>query len=73
MAARLGARLGRPLTAAGVRQTLRRAREKFSDLLLDEVAHSLQTADPGAVEQELIDLGLLSYCQDALQRRRHLS
>jgi RNA polymerase sigma-70 factor (ECF subfamily) len=69
MAAQLGARLGRPLTAAGVRQTLRRAREKFSDLLLDEVVHSLQTADPGAVEQELIELGLLSYCQDALRRR----
>jgi RNA polymerase sigma factor (sigma-70 family) len=70
IAAQLGARLKRPLTAAGVRQTLRRAREKFSDLLLDEVGCSLQTADLDAIEQELIDLGLLSYCQDALQRRR---
>jgi RNA polymerase sigma-70 factor (ECF subfamily) len=70
MAALLAARLGRPLTAAAVRQTLHRARERFSDLLLDEVAHSLQTADLTAVEQELIDLGLFAHCQDALRRRR---
>src|SRR5687768_5547883 len=39
-AERLSARLGKPITAAHVRVTLQRAREKFAALLLDEVAHS---------------------------------
>lgn len=68
MAEQLRERLRRPLTGAGVRQTLHRAREKFADLLLAEVARSLETDDPGRVEQELIDLDLLSYCRSALDR-----
>jgi RNA polymerase sigma-70 factor (ECF subfamily) len=70
MAERLGAKLGRPLTAAGVRQTIHRARAKFADLLIEEVAGSLGGADLEAVEQELSDLGLLTYCQDALAKRK---
>ena len=69
-AEQLGAKLGRSLTAAGVRQTIHRAREKFADLLIEEVAHSLGTGDVEAVEQELGDLGLLVYCQDALAKRK---
>jgi RNA polymerase sigma-70 factor (ECF subfamily) len=69
MAAELGPRLGRPLTAAGVRQTLRRARDKFAALLLAEVGRSLETSAPDRIEQELIDLGLLRYCRPALDRR----
>src|SRR5262249_55866767 len=41
MAGQLGDQMGKPLTAEGVRQTLHRAREKFADLLLDEVLCSL--------------------------------
>jgi RNA polymerase sigma-70 factor (ECF subfamily) len=70
MAEKLGARLGRPLTAVGIRQTIHRAREKFSDLLIEEVAASLGTDDLETVEQELVDLGLLTYCQDALAKRK---
>ncbi|MBY0524351.1 MAG: hypothetical protein K2R98_13175 [Gemmataceae bacterium] len=62
----LGARLGRTLTAVGVRQTLHRAREKFVQLLYDETARSLQTDDPERVQEELRDLGLLQYCRHAL-------
>jgi hypothetical protein len=58
MAQVLGHRLGKPLTAAAMRQTIHRAREKFADLLIDEVARSLQTGDVERLEQELIDLGL---------------
>lgn len=65
----LGERLGKPLTADGVRQTLHRARERFSELLLDEVARSLETTDPERIEEELIDLGLQAYCRSALKRR----
>jgi RNA polymerase sigma-70 factor (ECF subfamily) len=69
LAQTLAARLGRPFSADGVRQLLHRARERFADLLVDEVARSLQTSEPAVLEQELIDLDLLSYCGGALQRR----
>ena len=39
-------------------------------MLIEEVAGSLGAADLEAVEQELIDLGLLTYCQDALAKRK---
>jgi RNA polymerase sigma-70 factor (ECF subfamily) len=69
MAARLSARLGKPLTAAGVRQTLHRARERFADLLLDETRQSLGASDREHLEEELAELNFLKYCQTALQRR----
>jgi RNA polymerase sigma-70 factor (ECF subfamily) len=69
MAERLSERLGKPLTAAGVRQVLKRARERFAELLVHEVAQTL--ADPSAeeLEEEVTELGLLSYCRSALGRR----
>jgi hypothetical protein len=70
MAEQLSARLGKPLTAAGVRQTLRRARDKFADLLLEEVAQTLQQPTTDDLGQELADLQLLEYCQTALARYR---
>jgi RNA polymerase sigma-70 factor (ECF subfamily) len=69
LAEEVSARLGRPCTAAGVRQTLHRAREKFADLLLDEVAQSLEDPTPEQVEEELLELGLLDYCRPRLGRR----
>jgi RNA polymerase sigma-70 factor (ECF subfamily) len=69
MATALSTRLGKPLTDAGVRQTLHRAREKFAALLLDEVSRSLQTNDTERLREELADLGLLPYCQAALDQR----
>jgi RNA polymerase sigma-70 factor (ECF subfamily) len=69
LAAQLSAEKGKPFTEAGVRQTLHRSREKFADLLVAEVGRSLETTAPDRVEQELIDLGLLRYCQPALARR----
>jgi RNA polymerase sigma-70 factor (ECF subfamily) len=70
MAEQLGAKLGCPLTAAGIRQTIHRARAKFADLLIAEVAASLGADETEAIEQELADLGLLPFCQDALARRK---
>jgi RNA polymerase sigma-70 factor (ECF subfamily) len=66
----LGARLGTSLTSGGVRVMLHRARERFADILLDEVAHSIDNASQARLEQELIDLRLLEYCRPALERRR---
>ena len=65
----LSAAIGKSWTAAGVRQTLHRAREKYADLLLDEVAHSLENPTVERIEQELDDLGLLEHCRPALNRR----
>lgn len=68
MAEQLTAQLGRPFTAAGVRQALHRAREKFADLLVDEVTHALDNPTAEQLEQELVELGLLDYCRPALER-----
>ena len=67
LAARLSAERGKPFTEDGVRQVLHRARRKFAELLVNEVARSLQTAEPGELEWELIELGLLDYCRSALR------
>jgi RNA polymerase sigma-70 factor (ECF subfamily) len=61
--------LGNVLTAEGVRQAVHRARESFARLLVEEVARSLPDPTPEALEQELIDLGLLVYCQAVLKHR----
>jgi RNA polymerase sigma-70 factor (ECF subfamily) len=69
LAEELGALLGKELTAAGVRQTLHRARERFAELVLEEVIQSLDDPNADRLEQELIDLELLEYCRPALERR----
>lgn len=70
LAEQLGARLDKSFTIHAARQALHRAREKFTDLLLNEVVHTLDNPSLEEIEQELIDLGLLSYCRSALDRRR---
>jgi hypothetical protein len=57
------------VSADWVRQNLRRAREQFADLLLDELTQSLEDPTRERLEEELVDLRLFSYCQDALERR----
>jgi RNA polymerase sigma factor (sigma-70 family) len=68
MAEQLGRQLGRPITAENVRTTLKRAREKFAAVLVNEVAHSLQTSTPDELRAEVANLGLLPYCQPALDQ-----
>jgi RNA polymerase sigma-70 factor (ECF subfamily) len=70
MAEQLGRILAKSLTAAGVRKTLERARDRFADLLLDEIAEALSNPTIEQLEQELIDLNLLEHCRSALERRR---
>jgi hypothetical protein len=70
MAQELSRRLGRALSADGVRQSLRRARERYAQLLLAEVAHSLEAPTPEQLAEELSELKLLPYCQALLERRR---
>ena len=49
----LALQLGKPFTAAGVRQSLRRARKRFVNLLLQRVAGSLAFPTPAAIHEEL--------------------
>lgn len=60
---------GRSCTESRARQFLRRARIRFADCLVEEVARSLNSEVPEQIEAEVIDLGLLPYCRQALQKR----
>jgi RNA polymerase sigma factor (sigma-70 family) len=70
IAEQLSAKLGRPFTHDGVRQTLHRAREKYAVLLLEEVERSMESPTLDDLEAELIDLQLLAFCKKALEKRR---
>jgi len=59
-----------PFTDAGVRKIVQRAREMFTDLLVEEVARSLGEPNLEELEQELIDLGFQAYCRKSLDRRK---
>lgn len=56
-------RLGRAFTADAYRQTLHRARERFAQLLREEIRFSIGREEPAAVDDELAELGLLQYCR----------
>ena len=62
-------KLSAPLSAALVRKTLQLARSKFADLLVAEVAGSLGNYTVERLEEELIELGLIGYCREALHLR----
>jgi RNA polymerase sigma-70 factor (ECF subfamily) len=69
MAGQMSAQLGKSMTAAGMRQLLHRARERFAELLLDEVRQSLGPSGRDYLEEELAELNLLKYCQSALTKQ----
>lgn len=60
-------KLGKPFTADTIRQNLRRARTLFAELLVQEVASSVRNPTKQEIEQELLELKLLTYCQPALE------
>jgi DNA-directed RNA polymerase specialized sigma24 family protein len=66
LARRLTEQTGTAYTAANVRQQLRRAKFRFAQLVVEEVARSLDWPVPEEVEQELVDLGLIKYVRDFL-------
>lgn len=68
MAERLGTELNQSVTADWVRTRLKRAREQFADLLLEELAQGMNNPTRQQLEDELADLHLLKYCQDAVMR-----
>jgi RNA polymerase sigma factor (sigma-70 family) len=72
MAHELGARQNKLLTDGSVRKTLERARKMLGDLLVQEVALTVDPPVADEVELELQELGLLRhrYCKLALERYR---
>src|SRR5262249_50527511 len=69
MAEQLTSDVCRPFTAAGVRQLLHRARERFAEHLIRETTLSLGSQPADQVEQELAELNLLKYCRAVLDKR----
>lgn len=61
MAKALTIQLGKPVNSDWVRQKLKRARKKFTDLLALEVRNSLSDKSEEAIREELAALGLLKY------------
>ena len=56
----------RPISSDSFRQQLHRSRKKFAELLISEVAATLDQPSHSAMETELIDLGLIGYVRDFL-------
>ncbi len=67
-AAQWSQQLGRnpPVSAAGFRKLLQRARVQFAQLLFEEVSHSVGSEQSVDIEQELVDLDLHKYCRKLL-------
>ncbi len=65
-AERLTELLGKPVKATAARVSLHRAREKFAKYVIESVAQSLENPTRQNIEEELIDLELISYCRDTL-------
>jgi RNA polymerase sigma-70 factor (ECF subfamily) len=70
LAEKLSALLGKPVSHDAARTALKRAREKFAQLLLEEVERAKEQPTLDELEAELIDLELLQYCAKALKKRR---
>lgn len=69
MAERLSEALGKTVDSTWVRKNLQRSHTKFADLLLIEVAASLEGGTEEQLQDELASLDLLRYCRAALSRR----
>jgi RNA polymerase sigma-70 factor (ECF subfamily) len=58
LAQRLAEAVGRPFRADAVRKQISRARQRFSQLLVQEIADSLEDPRPELVDEEVCNLGL---------------
>lgn len=70
VAEHVSAQLGKPMTAENVRKSLQRAHGKFAELMLDQVADSLDNPTVDDLEAELEALDLLRYSRSILDKRR---
>ena len=70
LARSMSEQLDQEISSANVRVMLHRAREKFSVLLIETISSSLKSNSADEIEEELVDLQLLDYCQAALDQFR---
>jgi hypothetical protein len=70
LAARASSLAGSPLTAEAFRKQVSRARRVFAELLVREVANTIDPVTPAEVEEELVALGLMTYVRDYLPIRQ---
>jgi len=63
---RLGREIGKNVRADQARQQLRRARVRFAEYLVSEVADGLEVSSSEQLEEELGHLGLLERIRDVL-------
>lgn len=67
LAERYATAQNKPMTAANVRKILERAHARFADLMVAEVAESLEAPAESSLRAELQELDLLKYCRTALE------
>ncbi|MFO0970551.1 MAG: sigma factor [Gemmataceae bacterium] len=72
LAARAAAMEGSTMAADAFRKQVSRARRVFAELLVHEVAETIDKPSPSDVEEELTDLGLMRYVRDYLPIRRRV-
>lgn len=56
----------RDITAATFRQNLRRARVRFAEFVVEEVANGMDSVSPDRIQEELIAVGLFEQIRDVL-------
>lgn len=66
LADKLSQQLGKPVRADAFRQTIRRARVRFAELLVEVIADGVNQPDGDRIEDELIALGLLEHIRGVL-------
>lgn len=66
LAARASLAAGRPVRADAFRKQLSRARQRFAEALVAEVAETLADPSPERVEEELAEVGLLAVAREYL-------
>ena len=66
LAEKLSEAVGRTIKPDTTRQQLRRARLRFAEMLVEEIADGLDQPDQTRVQEELISLGLYEHIKDAL-------
>jgi len=73
LAAIIGEAVGKEISSANARVMVHRSREKFAMLMIEDVSESLDNPVREAVEQELIELGLIEYCRDSIDRYKRFA
>lgn len=66
LAAVISAKTGKTLRPDAFRKQLSRARRRFAELIVAEVAETLEQPTPESVEEELIDTGLMEFVRPFL-------